>query len=494
MQLEKLGVTKINNAKIINYDNKIISHITSYNQEVKANSLFVVHRGDNKNYTNFIQNAINQGATTLLLNKRYEIAQEILVNKNITIILVNNTYATFAQLASKFYVKQPQIITAVTGTNGKTSVSFITKSIWDLLGKNSASIGTLGFIYNQSYQNTSLTTPSSEKIHQYLHHATINNCSHVCLEASSHALDQHRIDQVKIKSAAITNISRDHLDYHISMKNYFAAKMRLFTDVLLEDGTAVINADISNYDQIKKIINKKIFTYGYKATDLKIINITPILHGQKVTIKHNNNNIKFTLPLIGIWQLFNTLASIGLILTSDHTIDIKDIIKVIVKLKPIPARLEMAGLKNNCPIYIDYGHTPDALKTVLTSIRQHYHDYTIYCIFGCGGDRDKGKRPEMGLIAKQLADHVIITDDNPRTEDPQLIRKQIINNFNDMIEIGNRKEAIQYGINQLQGNSVLLIAGKGHENYQIINQDKIPCMTDTEIVNHLINYDSKMDQ
>jgi len=368
------------------------------------------------------------------------------------IISCQNPRQTFAKLCSEFYADQPATIAAVTGTNGKTSVVHFVQQIWSALGYQADMLGTL---------SGNLTTADPVTLHEMLKDKAGQGTTHLAMEASSHGLDQYRLDGVKLSAAGFTNLSRDHLDYHGDMAGYFKAKSRLFTELLEENASAVINADD---DWGQKLIDQvtKPFTYGYKGQDLKLIKVEPLPHGQLIELNYKNETHRLNINLVGEFQILNLLCALGLVLTSGE-VDAQKAIATLETIKGARGRLERIADK---PIYVDYAHTPDALEHVLNALRPHTQNNLI-CVFGCGGDRDKGKRPEMGVIASKLADQTIITDDNPRSEDPAAIRTEILAAAPKATEIPDRRAAIRAGINAMQDGDVLLIAGKGHEQGQI---------------------------
>ena len=372
-----------------------------------------------------------------------------------------------SELAAKIYAPQPEHIVAITGTNGKTSVAYYFKQIIESLGKKSASIGTLGVLAEGFPVESTLTTPSTEQLHKILQKLAQKNVNYVAIEASSHGLAQYRLDHVKLKAAAITNFSRDHLDYHHTLEEYFAAKMRLFTSVLPNDGTAVLNTDMAEYSDIAEICKQrgqKIISFGKNSDDLRLVSIEQnqdylLL---KIGAYGTDHEIKFE-HIVGDFQAYNILCAIGLVIGCGF--DLKQILPVISKLYSAPGRMQKIGDAN---VFVDYAHKPEALEKTLQVLREGFFGKVIV-VFGCGGDRDQGKRQIMGEIAKKYGDIVIVTDDNPRSEDPKSIRNAIMQTCDTAIEIGDREQAIKYAIEAIASpDDAVLIAGKGHETYQIV--------------------------
>jgi UDP-N-acetylmuramoyl-L-alanyl-D-glutamate--2,6-diaminopimelate ligase len=314
-----------------------------------------------------------------------------------------------------------------------------------------------------------MTTPDPVTLHAHLADLAAAGITHLALEASSHGLHQFRLDGVKIKAAGFTNLTRDHLDYHMTMDEYRDAKLRLFSEVLAEDGTAVVNADAPEAALISKICaDRKIrcWTYGQAGKDLRILESEPVSQGQKLKLEIMGRRAGLTLPLVGSFQAMNVLCAAGLAAALDEN-KLDDIIDTLPLLEGVPGRLQLVpGHPKNAAVYVDYAHTPDALENILASLRPHT-DKRLVCLFGCGGDRDSGKRPVMGQIAARLADLVIVTDDNPRSEDPASIRASILEGAPNALEVSGRRDAIRQAISLLEEGDILVIAGKGHEQGQI---------------------------
>jgi len=459
-----------------------IKGISCDSKKILKNFIFVATKGENNDGHKYIFDAIKKGAIFIVIERKE--LEKNLKKKKINFIYTKNSRLFLSKIASNFYVNQPKNIFAVTGTNGKTSVAFITNEIWRNCNIKSASIGTLGVISDEYKKKLELTTENSIEIHKILSILHKKKINHICCEASSHGLDQHRLDNIKLDVAAFTNISHDHFDYHKNFKNYFNSKMRLFLKVLKKGGVAIINSDLPETKKILNLCKKnkiKTFTYGYNSTDLKLVTFYKENNIQKIIINHKNKILNYTIPIIGDFQIYNSLCAICLAYFSG--ISINKCLKTIKKIPQIPGRLESITIPNKMKkrisIFIDYAHTPDALKKTLQTLKKNSVKLSV--VFGCGGDRDKKKRSLMGKIANSLADKIYITDDNPRYEPAKKIRKEIISNCPKAIEIKNRYLAIKKAINSCEEGENLLIAGKGHEDYQIIGK-KIYKFSDKETV------------
>jgi len=389
-----------------------------------------------------------------------------------------NPRRALALAAGRFYPRQPATIAAVTGTSGKTSVAAFTRQIWQALGHASASIGTIGLVSPKRTVYGSLTTPDPIALHRQLDEITGDGVTHLALEASSHGLDQYRLDGVRIGAGGFTNLSRDHMDYHPDVAHYLAAKLRLFCDLVAAEGAAVISAD---HDCSQAVIDAaqarglRIVTVGSRGDGagegIRLLAAEIEGFSQKLALQHRGIRQSLRLPLVGEFQIENALVAAGLAIATGSAV--QPVFAALENLEGARGRLERVGEHNGAPIFVDYAHKPDALAKALQALRP-YAKRRLVVVFGAGGDRDAGKRPLMGAIAADNADCVIITDDNPRSEDPGLIRSAILRAAGAAKEIGDRAEAIRAAIAGLEPGDALLIAGKGHETGQIVGDRILP--------------------
>lgn len=444
--------------------------LTQNSRAVKRGYLFAALPGSKADGRKFIKDAIVNGATAILAPTGTMLPEG--TDQNITLVTDDNPRRRLAQLAAEFYGSQPNFVAAVTGTNGKTSTVHFTRDLWKLRGLKAASIGTLGVRGPEMVRSGSLTTPDPVSLQAELADLAAVGVTHLAMEASSIGLDQHRLDGVKVKAAAFTNLSWDHMDYHADMENYFEAKIRLFTELLDQDGIAVLNADTDEFKTIAERMKKRgvrVLSYGYKGADLKIIDAKATPSGKKVKLSIFSQSCELDFPIAGVFQLMNALCALGIVIAEnpDDKNSIDAYVAALEKLHGPPGRLELVpGHKAGAAVYVDYAHTPDALRMALEGLRPHTSGKLV-CVFGCGGDRDRAKRPAMGKIASELADDVIVTDDNPRSEIPAAIRAEILKAAPKAKEIADRREAIRTAIRNLGKGDVLVIAGKGHEHGQI---------------------------
>jgi UDP-N-acetylmuramoyl-L-alanyl-D-glutamate--2,6-diaminopimelate ligase len=446
-----------------------ITGITSDSRKVKPGFMFVAISGAKADGAHFAKQAAAAGCVAVAAEQRPDG-----LPADVAFVAVRNARRALALAAAKFFPRQPDTIAAVTGTSGKTSVAAFTRQIWTTLGHQAASIGTVGVVSPRGESYGSLTTPDPVELHRTLDGLTGEGVTHLALEASSHGLDQHRLDGVRIKAGAFTNLSRDHLDYHQTIEAYLAAKLRLFDALITSGGTAVIGVDDCYAGQVVEAAAKrglKILTVGEHGDDIKLVGGAIDGFAQTITIAHAGQTYKVKLPLVGAFQVQN--ASIAAALAIATGGEPARVFAALEKLQGAKGRLEMAGVKNGAPIFIDYAHKPDALKKALEALRP-YASGRLVAVFGAGGDRDQGKRPIMGRIAAENADRVIVTDDNPRSEQAAAIRAAILTAAPGATEIGDRAEAIRNTIAELKTGDVLLIAGKGHETGQIVGDRVIP--------------------
>ncbi len=394
-----------------------------------------------------------------------------------------NPRRAFAQLAADWFKPYPAATVAITGTNGKTSSAEITRQLWHLAGERSASIGTLGVVtaHNQDKAGSGgLTTPDIVTFLSNVAGLAREGISHLAFEASSHGLAQYRTEGLPVKAAAFTNLTRDHLDYHETMEAYFEAKLRLFTEVVDDKGTAVVWRDLSasGADYNERVIaaahkrGLKLMTVGPDGEALKLVKRTPTLLGQQLLIEANGETHAVNMPLIGGYQAANALVAAALVIATGG--EVAATLRNLQRISPVRGRLERAVITPaGAPVYVDYAHTPDALDAAIAALRPHTTNRLIL-MFGCGGDRDRGKRPQMGAIAVRDADTVIVTDDNPRSEDASTIRAEILAAAPGATEIAGRADAIRAALAAAGSGDVVLLAGKGHEQGQIIGREVLP--------------------
>lgn len=464
----------------------MISGITTDSRAAHKGSLFVAIRGATMDGHDFIHDAIKNGAEIILMARDCGIE----IDAGLTAISVDNTREALAYLAAAFYGSQPPNIGAVTGTDGKTSTADFARQLAALHGAKSASIGTLGVICEdtdimQQFAATH-TSPDPLRLHALLKHLAQARIADVAIEASSHGLDQFRLDGVHLKAAAFTNFTRDHLDYHQTIDAYFAAKSRLFSELLPAGALAVLNADDERFFELQEICRKRnhtIISYGRNGITLKIDAVKAHALGLDAQVIVEGKEIGLSLAVYGEFQLYNMLAAVGL--SHSFGMGLEESLVSCAALKNVAGRMELVARHNNgAAIFIDYAHTPAALQKLLEVARQHFTGKLVV-VFGCGGDRDKGKRPLMGAVANRLADIAIVTDDNPRSENPADIRKAIIEQCANAIEIGDRKQAIIAGLKTLEKNDALIVAGKGHETTQIIGE-QILNFNDADIIREAV--------
>jgi UDP-N-acetylmuramoyl-L-alanyl-D-glutamate--2,6-diaminopimelate ligase len=381
----------------------------------------------------------------------------------------------FAELAAKFYAPYPETVVAVTGTNGKTSTVEMTRQIWRMSGHRSASIGTLGVTTSDDQVKTGLTTPDIVTFLSNMAGLKRMGMTHVAYEASSHGLDQHRAEGVPLAAAAFTNFSRDHLDYHPTMEAYFEAKMRLFEQLLPSGRPAIIWTDDPKSEEVAARAagaGHPILTVGRKGDAIRLVEQTPTALGQALVLEHEGTSYRLALPLIGAYQAANVLTAAGLALATGG--EWEATFSAMQRVAPVRGRLERAVISRaGVPVYVDYAHTADALEAAIAALRPHVEGRLI-TVFGAGGDRDQGKRPQMGAVAARLSDVVIVTDDNPRSEDAAKIRAEIMAAAPGATEIAGRREAIAEAIRIAGAGDIVLVAGKGHETGQIVGDRVLP--------------------
>ena len=450
-----------------------VEGLTDDSRRVEPGWVFFAIPGVKADGSAFIDDALAKGAIAIVAER-----QPPEPSNCTAFILVDDVRRALALAASVFYPGQPATIAAVTGTSGKTSVASFCQQIWTKLGHQAASLGTLGIVAPQGAIYGSLTTPGPVALHQSLDRLAQNGVTHLALEASSHGLEQKRLDGVRLAAGAFTNLSRDHLDYHLTLDAYLAAKLRLFETLLAPGQPAVINADSDAAPAVIAAASARglnAFTVGRAGRNLRLTNARPGDLGSEVTVEAEGRTIKTKLALAGEFQLSNALVAAGLCIATGSPAD--DVLAALETLEGAPGRLQLAGRRGTSPVFIDYAHKPDALDKVLTALRP-LATGPLIVVFGCGGDRDQGKRPIMGEIAARLADRVVVTDDNPRSEQPDRIRAAILagaaNGTAEVVEIADRASAIEAAVASLGPGGVLVIAGKGHETGQIIGDTVLP--------------------
>ena len=437
-------------------------------RKIAPGTVFGAFEGATFNGEDFIDDAIAAGAVAV-------VARPEAVVRGAMHIAEANPRQAFAHLAATFFQPFPDHVAAVTGTNGKTSTAELTRQLWRMAGHNAASIGTLGIITASDQAKTGLTTPDIVTFLANMSGLAREGISHAIFEASSHGLTQYRSEGVPVSVAAFTNLSRDHLDYHGTMEAYFEAKMRLFDEVVDENGCAVIWADDVWSDQVIARARKReirLITVGEKGKGIQLLSREPTQLGQTLELRIQGDVHKIKLPLIGAYQAANALVAAGVVMASGG--EVETLLSHLARLQPVRGRLERAVItKSGAPVYVDYAHTPDGLRAAIAALRPHTKGKLI-TVFGAGGDRDTGKRPEMGAVTVADSDIVIVTDDNPRSEDPSLIRADVMAGAKGAHEIGDRRYAIAFAIEHAEPDDIVLIAGKGHEQGQIIMGRVLP--------------------
>jgi UDP-N-acetylmuramoyl-L-alanyl-D-glutamate--2,6-diaminopimelate ligase len=449
-----------------------IRGLSADSRRIEPGFLFAALDGTKARGRDFIGDALRRGAAALLTGPD---VMPPLEAQHLPRVTDRNPRRRLAFMAAHFYRLQPSVIAAVTGTNGKSSVAGLTRQLWALCGKAAGSLGTLGVEAPGVALDLGHTTPDPVALHAALAEMAHRGIDHLALEASSHGLDQNRLDGVRIRAAAFTNLSRDHFDYHADADAYFAAKLRLFDTLLPDGGVAVLNADVPQYEALLRVCrarHQRILSYGAKGDDIRLLSSTPTESGQSLALDVLGARRTIELGLPGAFQALNLIAALGLVLGTGTPLD--EALLALSRVAPVRGRLEaVRGHPRGALVYVDYAHTPDALETVLRALRP-YARTRLIALFGCGGDRDRGKRPTMGAIARRLADRAYVTDDNPRSEDPAAIRREILAACPSAREIGDRARAIRCALAELGPGDVLLIAGKGHERGQIVGSRTLP--------------------
>jgi UDP-N-acetylmuramoyl-L-alanyl-D-glutamate--2,6-diaminopimelate ligase len=447
-----------------------IAGVSADSRAVKPGELFVAVAGAKTDGLNFIPQALAAGAAAIMAER----PPPPPLPAGVAFIKVDDARRALALAAAKFFSRQPRVIAAVTGTSGKTSVAAFMRQIWTSLGHAAASIGTVGLASPKGEVYGSLTTPDPVALHRSLDQLAGEGVTHLAIEASSHGLDQRRLDGVRVAAGGFTNLSRDHLDYHPTLEAYLAAKLRLFTDLIEPGGAAVIAADHEQAEIVATAARRRdlrLVTVGRRGKGIRLVKSRIDGFAQALALEYAGREYRVCLPLPGEFQVDNALVAAGLVIATGG--EPSATFAALGNLKGAKGRLELVGERNGAPIFVDYAHKPDALAKALQALRP-YASRRLVVVFGCGGDRDQGKRPMMGAIAAKLADRVVVTDDNPRSENPAAIRAAILEAAPGALEIGDRREAISRSIEDLRRGDVLLIAGKGHETGQIIGKQVLP--------------------
>src|SRR6266498_824552 len=437
---------------------------------LRAGDLFVAMAGAKTDGLNFIPQALAAGAAAIMAQR----PPPTPLPAGVAFIKVDDARRALALAAAKFFSRQPRVIAAVTGTSGKTSVAAFMRQIWTSLGHAAASIGTVGLASPKGEVYGSLTTPDPVALHRSLDQLAGEGVTHLAIEASSHGLDQRRLDGVRVAAGGFTNLSRDHLDYHPTLEAYLAAKLRLFTDLIEPGGAAVIAADHEQAEIVATAARRRdlrLVTVGRRGKGIRLVESRIDGFAQALALEYAAREYRVRLRLPGEFQVDNALVAAGLVIATGG--EPSATFAALGNLKGAKGRLELVGERNGAPIFVDYAHKPDALAKALQALRP-YAKRRLVVVFGCGGDRDQGKRPMMGAIAANLADRVVVTDDNPRSENPAAVRAAILEAAPGALEIGDRREAISRSIEDLRRGDVLLIAGKGHETGQIIGKQVLP--------------------
>ncbi|HEX8512635.1 MAG TPA: UDP-N-acetylmuramoyl-L-alanyl-D-glutamate--2,6-diaminopimelate ligase [Allosphingosinicella sp.] len=447
------------------------SRVTGFaidHRKVAPGTVFGAFRGSLFNGEDFIPQAVSAGAVAVVARPGVPV-------DGAAHVAAEEPRREFARLAAKFFQPFPETVVAVTGTNGKTSSVELTRQLWRMAGHHAASIGTLGVTTADDRTTTGLTTPDIVTFLSNMAGLAREGVSHAAFEASSHGLSQYRTEGLPVRAGAFTNFTRDHLDYHETMEAYFEAKMRLFDEVLEPGGSAVIWTDDPKSDEVIRRCGARglrLLTVGRRGEALKLLEREPTQLGQRLVVEAEGKSHKIELPLIGAYQAANALTAAALVLATGG--DLARTLASLGRVQGVRGRLERAVItRAGAPVYVDYAHTPDAIEAAIAALRPHARDRLII-VFGAGGDRDVGKRAEMGATAARLADLAIVTDDNPRSEDPAAIRRDIMEGARAAREVPGRREAIAEAVAQAGPGDIVLLAGKGHEQGQVVGDKVLP--------------------
>ncbi|MBI1394081.1 MAG: UDP-N-acetylmuramoyl-L-alanyl-D-glutamate--2,6-diaminopimelate ligase [Alphaproteobacteria bacterium] len=460
-----------------------ISGLTADSRDVRPGTLFAALAGVAADGAAFIDEAIEAGATAVLTSAATAAGRADLSARGIAVVGVDDPRRALAFAAARLFAGRPAKVVGVTGTNGKTSTAWFAAGVWRVLGRRAGVIGTLGAIGDGYERELRHTTPDPIVVHSVLSEMAAAGVERVAMEASSHGLAQRRVDAVRFDGGAFTNITQDHLDYHADFADYFSAKRRLFEDCLVDGASAVISMDGRGARDMRDAaasLGRNVVEAGFAGRDLRLTDVRADVDGLVATVAVDGASISFSLPCIGAFQAENALTAAGLVGASEGGRAFSEAIAALDGLAGPPGRMQRAATVNGAGVYVDYAHTPDALRVVLAAARPHATGRLV-AVIGAGGDRDRGKRPLMGAAAQALADLVIVTDDNPRTEDPAAIRQAVLAGAPGAIEIGDRRDAIRRAVRELRAGDLLVVAGKGHERGQVIG-DRVYPFDDVEAV------------
>jgi UDP-N-acetylmuramoyl-L-alanyl-D-glutamate--2,6-diaminopimelate ligase len=451
--------------------------VSSDSRRIKSGDLFVAVHGTKADGASYAADAAARGAAAIVAAKGAAIG-----NPSIPVISVDDPRQALALVAAQFAGRQPETMVAVTGTSGKTSVAAFTRQIWEQAGFAAASIGTTGVVAPGRNEYGSLTTPDPVELHRLLAELADAGVTHASMEASSHGLDQRRLDGVRLAAGAFTNLGRDHMDYHPTVEEYHRAKLRLFDTLLPKGAPAVIFADdewSTPTVNAARAAGVNVLTVGRHGDFLRLKRVEHERFRQRAEIEADGVIYEIDLPLAGDFQIYNALVAAGLAISTGTPA--AKALAALEKLKGAPGRLDLVGTTaEGAPVYVDYAHKPDALENVLASVRP-FTTGRVIVVFGCGGDRDRGKRPIMGEIATRLADVTIVTDDNPRSEVPETIRAAILAAAPGAIEVADRRRAIHEAVAMLHAGDTLIVAGKGHEEGQTVGGETLPFSDHEEV-------------
>ncbi len=442
-----------------------IAGLTADSRAVGPGFLFAALPGVNADGAQFIPQAEEKGAAAVLARPG--------TRTRLPLIADPAPRRRLARMAARFYPRQPGVVAGITGTNGKTSVARFAAQLWAMLGEASGSLGTLGAAADGFERKLVHTTPEPVELHRTLNDMAGAGATHLAMEISSHALAQHRADGVRVLIAAFTNITRDHLDYHADFEAYFAAKARLFTDLVADGGAIVVNMDGEGAERVAAIARRRslrLLTTGAAGDDLRLASASPHGQGLDIEVCAGGRLFSLRLPLVGAFQAENAAVAAGIVMASGASA--ADVLPLLERLQGAPGRMEFAGAVNGAGVYVDYAHTPDAVATALKAVRAHA-DKRLIVVLGAGGDRDRAKRALMGRAARDHADAAIVTDDNPRTEDPAAIRAAVREGCPDALDIGDRGAAIETAVAMAGPGDIVLIAGKGHETGQQVDGETL---------------------